>query len=62
MAYKVLQLHYGLDIRGDVFRFRAGSNVFCNIRPNLGPAQPPTRWVPEGLSRGVNRPRREDDD
>jgi hypothetical protein len=35
---------------------------FGGIRPNLGPTQPATPWVPEGLSRGVNQPRREDDD
>jgi hypothetical protein len=36
--------------------------LFRSIRPILGPTQPPTPWVPEGLFQGVNRARLEDDD
>ena len=62
MVGTVSRLPYGLNVRGGVFRFSAGSNNFCSIRPNLGPTQPTTPWVPEGLSRGVNWPRPEDED
>jgi hypothetical protein len=35
--------------------------ICTSSRPNLGPTQPPIRWVPEVLSTGMKRPGREAD-
>ena len=39
---------YGLEGPGSN---PGGDEIFCPYRPDLGPTQPPVKWVP-GLSRG----------
>jgi hypothetical protein len=46
------------------FDSRRGLEIFLfttESRKALGPTQPPIQWVPEALSLGVKRPRREAD-
>jgi hypothetical protein len=58
-----IALGYGLDDQGSRVRFPAGAGNFSITasRTALGPTQPPIQWVPEALSLGAKRPRREAD-
>jgi hypothetical protein len=46
---------YGLDNGRVGVGVPVGSRIFSSPRPVLGPTQPPTQWVLEALSPGVQR-------
>jgi hypothetical protein len=57
-----IALDYGLNDRGSRVRFPAGAGLFTTTsRTALGSTQPPIQGIPEALSPGVKRPRREAD-
>jgi hypothetical protein len=48
-----IEADYGLDGRGSIPGKGKGSSLYSTAStPDMGPTQPPIKWVPETLSRG----------
>jgi hypothetical protein len=59
VSISVQWLGYGLDSPWLNSQQGQDFSVLQKSRLALGPTQPPNQWVPEALSLGVKRPRRE---